>query len=154
MTKVGIVGVGNLLLKDEGIGVWVIHALEGLKMEGLRLIDAGTSPDLAFLIQGLERIIVIDAARMGGEPGEIYRFGLSDLEYKPTEIFSLHEIGLIENLRIAQILGDLQEATIIGIEPAEIDLGDELSPILKEKLPQILNSVLEERDALLRAEAA
>lgn len=153
MAEVGIVGAGNLLLKDEGIGIHVIRALEKLKIEGVELIDAGTSPDFPFLVQGLKRLVVIDAARMGGQPGAVYKFALSELELEPKETFSLHEIGLIENLKLAQLLGGPREVTIIGVEPAEINWGLELSPILREKFPQILNLVLEEGNALLRTEA-
>lgn len=152
MAEVGIVGVGNLLLKDEGIGVHVIQALEKLEIEGVELIDAGTSSDFPFFVQGLEKLVVIDAAQMGGQPGVVYKFALSELELEPKEIFSLHEIGLIENLKLAQALGGPREVTIIGVEPAEVNWGLELSPILREKFPQILNLVLEEGNALLRTE--
>ena len=69
MAEAGIIGVGNLLLKDEGIGVHVVQALEKRGIEGVKLIDGGTSPDFPFLVQGLRKLLVIDAARMGGEPG-------------------------------------------------------------------------------------
>lgn len=153
MADVGIVGVGNLLLKDEGIGVHVVQALEKLGIEGVKLIDAGTSPDFPFLVQGLRKLLVVDAVQLGGQPGAVYRFPLSELDLEPEAVFSLHDVGLIENLKLAQTLGGPGEVTIIGVEPAEIGWGLELSPVLREKFPRILDLVLEERNALLRTEA-
>jgi len=153
MAEVGIVGVGNLLLRDEGIGVHVVHALEKMGIEGVQLIDAGTSLHFPFFVQGLRKLVVVDAAQMGGQPGVVYKFSLSELELEPKAMFSLHEVGLIENLKLAQALGGPSEVTIIGVEPAEMGWGLELSPVLKEKLPQILKLVLEEGNALLRTEA-
>ena len=153
MAEAGIIGVGNLLLKDEGIGVHVVHALEKRGIEGVKLIDGGTSPDFPFLVQGLRRLLVIDAVRMGGPPGTVYKFALSELELEPEAVLSLHEVGLIENLKLAQALGGPSEVTIIGVEPAEIGWGLGLSPVLREKFPRILALVLEEGNALLRTEA-
>jgi len=153
MAEVGIIGVGNLLLKDEGIGVHVVQALEKLGIEGVKLIDGGTSPDFPFLVQGLKKLLVVDAVRLGGKPGTVYRFPLPELELEPEEVLSLHDVGLIENLRLAQTLGGPQEVTIIGVEPAEIGWGLGLSPVLREKFPRILALVLEEGNALLRTEA-
>jgi len=153
MAEAGIIGVGNLLLKDEGIGVHVVQALEKLGIEGVKLIDGGTSPDFPFLVQGLKKLLVIDAAQLGGEPGTVYRFPLSELEIEPRAGLSLHEVGLIENLKLAQALGGPGEVMIIGVEPAEIGWGLGLSPVLREKFPRILALVLEEGNALLRTEA-
>src|SRR4030042_222600 len=75
-----VIGIGNLLLKDEGIG---IHALKALQESGLppevRLIDGGTSPDLIAYTQAGDKLIIIDAARAGGQAGSIYRFRPEDL---------------------------------------------------------------------------
>jgi len=153
MAEVGIIGVGNLLLKDEGIGVQVVQALEKQGIEGVKLIDGGTSPDFPFLVQGLRKLLVVDAVRLGGQPGTVYRVPLSELELEPEAKLSLHEVGLIENLKLAQTLGGPSEVTIIGVEPAEIGWGLGLSPVLREKFPRILALVLEEGNALLRTEA-
>jgi hydrogenase maturation protease len=76
-TRVAILGVGNILLKDEGVGIHVIHALQDnplLTDAGVELIDGGTSPNVSYLLDGADRLIVIDAVEGGCEPGTIYRF--------------------------------------------------------------------------------
>ena len=155
--RAAVVGVGNILLKDEGVGVHVIRALEeeGFgKAAGVELIDAGTSPDLPFLISPFERILIVDAARFGGEPGEIRRFQARELLGSGGGLLiSAHDLGLAESLFWLLALGEGREVRILGVEPAEIGWGLELSPKLREKLPKIIRSVKEEANALLGAEA-
>jgi hydrogenase maturation protease len=141
-----VIGVGNLLLKDEGIG---IHALKALQESGLppevRLIDGGTSPDLIACTRAGEKLIIIDAARAGGEPGAIYRFRPDDLAGEKGVLTSAHELGVVPNLKLMSLLGnEPKETVIIGIEPKEIDFGIELSAELQRKLPEIVRVVLKE----------
>jgi hydrogenase maturation protease len=141
-----VIGVGNLLLRDEGIG---IHALKALQEAGLppqvRLIDGGTSPDLIAYTKGGDKLIIIDAARAGGAPGTIYRFRPEDLAGDKGTFTSAHELGVVPNLKLMSLLGNQPEETvIIGVEPKEIDFGIELSAELQRKLPEIVRVVLKE----------
>ena len=145
-SRIVIIGVGNLLLKDEGIG---IHAVEALQRIGLppdvRLIDGGTSPDLIAYTQAGDKLIIIDAAKAGGEPGAIYRFRPEDLAEEKGVLTSAHELGVAQNLSLMSLLGNKPaETIIIGIEPKEIDAGLELSTVLQQKIPDIVKVVLKE----------
>ena len=142
-TKVAVLGMGNEVLKDEGIGVHVIRRLEEIPDLGpVRLVDGGTSPDAIDLVQDVEQLIIIDAARCGGEPGAVYRLSLEQVQsQKPS---SVHEMTVIDMLWSMEILGSVPEVTIFGVEPKEIDWGLELSPELEEKLPKIVGVVEEE----------
>lgn len=146
--RVAVVGVGNLVLKDEGIGVHIAHALQELDLpDGVAVIDGGTSPDVLDYLEPADKLIIIDAAEAGGTPGTIYRFHPDDLTLETGELISLHELGLMSSLKMMSLLGKApQEIIIIGVQPKEIDWGMELSPELQEKVPEIVRIVLTEID--------
>jgi hydrogenase maturation protease len=144
--RIVIVGVGNLLLRDEGIGIHVVKALQEMDLPpDVRLIDGGTSPDLIAYTGAGDKMIIVDAARAGGEPGTIYRFLPGDLAAGQGTLTSAHEMGIVENLGLMSLLGTMPgETVIIGVEPAEIDWGTELSEVLRRKVPDIVGVVLKE----------
>jgi hydrogenase maturation protease len=141
-----ILGVGNILLKDEGIGVHTAHALRKIPLDkGIEVVDGGTSPDIMPLIEGADKLIVIDAALGGEEPGTIYRFSPQDITAESAGLISAHQMSFIENLRTMKGLGiEPEEVVIIGVEPKEVDWGLELSPELQERIPEIVKAVLRE----------
>ena len=146
--KVAVVGVGNLLLKDEGIGVHVVQALQKLDLgetANLEIIDGGTSPDVFLLLQEVDKLIVIDAATMDGEPGTIYRLRPEDLNQQIGGINSVHQVSFTHSLQIMDYLGSKPKNIVIfGIETKEITWGLEPSVELSEKIPEIMKLVLEE----------
>jgi len=144
--RVVVVGIGNLLLKDEGIGIHAIKALQEIALPpDVALIDGGTSPDLIAYTQAGDKLVIIDAARAGGEPGTIYRFQPHDLATGGGGLLSAHDLGVPQSLKLMSLAGnEPSEIVIIGVEPKEIDWGMELSSELEEKLPQLVRAVLEE----------
>jgi len=141
-----VIGVGNLLLKDEGIGIHAVQALQELELPpDVKLIDGGTSPDLIAYTRAGDKLIIVDAAKAGGEPGTIYRFKPEDLAEERASLASAHEMGVVENLKLMSLAGNEPgEIVIIGIEPGEIEFGTELSPELRSKVPEIVEVVLKE----------
>jgi hydrogenase maturation protease len=81
---------------------------------------------------------------LGGTPGEIYKCKPEDLMSKGEEFISLHEVGLLETLTTAKIMGKEIDTVIIGVEPKVIDWGVELSEEVKQKIPAIIEVVLKE----------
>ena len=144
--RTAILGVGNLLMKDEGIGVHVVQACERLRLpENVEAIDGGTSIELASLVEGFERLVVVDAALAGGEPGQIYRFTLDEIEPGRSPLLSGHDFGIPQTLRACALAGNAPERIIIvGVEPKQIDWGLELSPELERKMPEIIERALGE----------
>jgi len=144
--RIVIIGVGNLLMKDEGIGIHAVQSLQEIDLPpDVKLIDGGTSPDLISYTRAGDKMIIIDAARAGSKPGTIYRFRPEDIAAGKGSLTSAHEMGVVENLNLMTITGNAPaEVVIIGIEPAEIDWGTELSPQLKQRLPAIVKAVLKE----------
>jgi hydrogenase maturation protease len=139
-----VVGIGNVLLRDEGVGCHVAQALEGVPLPDAEVIDGGTCPDLLQLVADADKLVIVDAVRGGGVPGQIYRFRPEDIEMENKRVLSLHDIGLIDNLKLAQLRCNVGETVIIGVEPRELGWGLELSPELEEKMPQIIDVVLDE----------
>lgn len=146
MDKTLIVGIGNLLCRDEGIGVHVIHEMESMRLPGrIELLDIGTSTmDLISYLDGVEKLIVIDAMKAGGAPGTLYRCRPEDLFPTEEGPVSLHEIGLLETLTMAKKMGMEINTVIIGVEPKVLDWGMELSEEVKNKISAIIEAVLKE----------
>ncbi len=150
MKKPGIMvlGIGNLLCRDDGIGVRTVMEMRGQgKYSGVRLIDGGTSPDLISLLDGdVDRLIIVDALRAGGRSGDIYRFDLREENIADGTTTSLHGMGILDSLKLIRQLGQQQppQVTLIGIEPADTSHGLDLSPIIEAKLPDVIRAVRSE----------
>ena len=139
-----VLGIGNVLLGDEGVGCHVVHALEGIPLPDVKIIDGGTCPDAFQLLEDADKLVIVDAVKGGGTPGQIYRFHLEDMTLEQKPFLSLHDVGLVDNLMLMQLWRNIGEAVIIGVEPREITWGLELSPELREKMPQIIETILAE----------
>ena len=152
--RVLILGLGNILLKDEGVGVYVVEQLQKLSLpNNVEVMDGGTaSLDILLLQQGIDKLVVIDAMKAGSKPCTVFKARFEAHERGKLErIFSrgskisLHQIGLIDALAAAEKLNCApKEIVIIGAEPKEIDWGLELTDQVKQRVPDIINSVLEE----------
>jgi len=139
-----VVGIGNVLLRDEGIGCHVVGALEGIPLPDVQVIDGGTCPDVLQLLEDVDKLVIVDAARGGGMPGQIYRFRPEDVTLEQKPLLSLHDMSLIDSLKLMQVRHNVGDAVIIGVEPKEINCGLELSPELQERIPQIIDAILSE----------
>ncbi len=143
-----VLGVGNILLGDEGTGVRVIQRLEDhyVFSDNVELYDGGT--------QGLKLLepicragfaIVVDIVRAGGAPGSIYRIAESDLSKKIPYKSSLHELNIVETLIYAEELGNKPETVVIGIEPGEwTSWSTELTEPVRNRMEDFIAAVLEE----------
>ena len=144
--RITIVGVGNLLLKDEGVGIHIVHALQKMDIPpDIKIIDGGTSIDLPYYLKNSNTVIIIDAAKGGSKPGTVYRFHPHAPAVESSETVSAHELGLEKSLEMMKLMENQpRETTIIGVEPKEIGWGTELSAELKHKVPEIVNIILKE----------
>jgi len=150
--RVMVLGVGNILLKDEGVGVRVVERLREAYTfpDNVELVDGGTAGlDLLPIVEGVDRLIIVDTVKTSGPPGSIYRFTPDDIDVKVPYKTSLHQIGLIEVFAIAEALDRKVDAVIIGIEPEDMSSwGLELTPTIEAKVPEIIALVLKELDAV------
>jgi hydrogenase maturation protease len=139
-----VLGVGNILLRDEGIGVRVVQAMEGMELPpGVELFDGATAGfDLIDALADREKVIVIDAADGDFQPGTVLRLTPEDLAPQRQQRASLHEIGIMETLTAARRLGVApKEVVIIGVKPRHTGWGLELSPEIADLIPAIIELV-------------
>jgi len=141
--RTAIVGIGNSLMRDEGVGVHVARALVDARLpEGTRVIDAGTDPDVAFDLDGFDRVIVVDAVLGGESPGTVYRFG-DEVELDASgSRRACHDVGFLEILR--KTARRRPEVIILGVEPDEIDWGLDLSPVVRRSVDRVIEVVQQE----------
>ncbi len=145
--KVLLLGIGNTLLTDEGVGIHVLQALAaGAPLpEQVELLDGGTlSFTLAGPIQDADALIVVDAARIGQAAG-----GWRLLQGEEMDTFllgnrksSVHEVGLTDLRSIAILSGHWpKQRAMFAIEPQTIDWGEQLSPDVAAAVPQVAQAI-------------
>jgi len=141
---IAVLGIGNPLCRDDGIGIRIIQEMQGsAKYAGVEIIDGGSAPDLFSLLdENVRKLIIVDALRGGGQPGAIYRLALAEGNIADETPASLHGMGVLDSLRMMKRLGLQPPAvTIIGIEPADISHGLQLSPQIEALIPAIIKAV-------------
>ncbi len=156
VSPVLVLGLGNILLRDEGVGVRVVEALrERALPAGVELFDGGTAGvDLLDVIADRARVIVVDALAGDVEPGTVVRLTPADLD-RPRQGVSLHDLGVVELLTIARRLGVApREVVVIGVQPAEVSWGLTLSDELQALVPRIAELVLDELSPAVGRQAA
>lgn len=146
--SVVVLGVGNTLMQDDGIGVRAVRALaESYKFPAhVRLVEAGAAGlRLLSELDGAEHLLIIDAVAGRGTPGSIYRLAPEDLPDERSPLVSAHEVGIAELLSAAELLGKKPHTRILGIQPLEVrEVGLELTPPLQKALPFVVAAAVEE----------
>jgi hydrogenase maturation protease len=143
-----ILGVGNILMGDEGVGVRTVEAIKQIDLPAnVEVIDGGTaSIDIQEFLRNRDKVIIIDAIQGGGEkPGTVYRFTPGDIRVKKPVYTSLHQVGLLESLAILEYSGECPcDITIYGIEIEKPDWSLELSPEIAAVIPRLIKKILYE----------
>jgi len=145
MKKIAVIGVGNILMKDEGVGVHSLKKLETLKVpSNVELYEGGTRIlDILPSLEGVDLIIIIDAVKFGKKPGTVNLFEVElSKNGNSKEMVSLHEMDLISSIKFAKQIYDLPEKIIIiGIEPKEVEVGIEMTEEVTEAIPEVIEKV-------------
>lgn len=144
-----ILGVGNILLKDEGLGVRAVEWINSkVKLpDGVLAVDGGTSGlKLLPLFKEYDRIVIIDAVASTSGPGTVCRIPAEKLKTAPPLMATAHEIDIGNILALAALEGYNPEVVIIGMEPADINPGLELSAVVEKKIPEVVELVMAELD--------
>lgn len=154
MKRLLVLGVGNLLLTDDGAGVHAVTELAGEEewdQEKVDFLDGATfTQDIFYVFQKYERVLVLDTVKGGREPGTVYRFTEENLRDNYEQRLSLHDIDLLDSLKMAELLGNKPEIMVLGIEPLIIsEWSMELSEPVKAKYPKFLEAARREIRSLL-----
>ena len=151
MKRILVLGVGNILYTDEGIGVRVVEHLQEAYdfTDNVTLLDGGTlGMKLMDPIMASDYLVVVDAVLGNDEPGSLYRLTGDDLRESLAFKNSLHQTDLVDTLIYCDMLGNRPEAVIIGIEPYDYNsMSIEVSPVLAERIPEMMEKVLSEIEA-------
>lgn len=143
-----IIGMGNPLMSDEGVGIRLIDRLQGTTLaESVDILDLGTSGMRALHeLEGRDLVVFVDCALMGTEPGTIRRFTPDDVETKKIQPrLSLHEGDLLNTIALARRLGTSPRRIVIfGIEPKTVEPGETLSPELAAGLEEYVAAIRQE----------
>ncbi|RSK27295.1 hydrogenase maturation protease [Bacillus sp. HMF5848] len=141
-----IIGIGNTLYQDEGIGVHALPYLEDLvtTYENIEVIDGQTdSMRLLGPVEDAEYLIIIDAINAGKKPGELIELRGDQIPTYFGVKMSIHQIGFMEVLSAAKLRERYPKHIIMfGMQPASLELGVELSEIGKEQLPGLVEKVM------------
>ena len=147
-----ILGIGNILLADEGVGVRVIERLEeryGFS-DDVTLVDGGVlGLNLLGTLVDADHVVVVDAVRGHGHPGSLYRLEENEIPEHFTAKNSLHEVGFPEILAACRALGKAPDIVVVGVEPEDIETPSlDLTPAIQARMDEISAMVLEELDRL------
>lgn len=146
MKRTLVLGLGNILLGDEGVGVRVVERLEALYdfPDGTQVLDGGTlALDLLPYVEDTDRLVVIDAADMGAEPGTVVRIVDEEVPTFLSIKVSPHQMGLADILSATR-LRDLypEELVLWGVQPGEIEATLELSAPVAAQVEALADGVL------------
>lgn len=142
--KIAIIGVGNPLMGDDGVGIAVLDLLRRMELpDSVKIFELGTGGmRLLHLLPGFEAAIIIDAADFGAKPGKIRLFKPEDVHSLKRPGCSLHEWDLFTTLKLSKKLGECPEnINIVAIQPEDISSRTGLSHTITQKLPKLAQVV-------------
>lgn len=146
--EVTILGIGNVILRDEGFGVRVAEYLDKHYEfpETVQIVDGGTlGIELTQYVTGTEKLLVIDSINGGAEPGTTFRFHNDDVMEHFQDKLSAHEVGIQDVLGLLTVTGHkIPDVVVIGAQPYDVEAGVELSEGMMALLPQMVEQALTE----------
>lgn len=143
-----VLGIGNILLSDEGFGVRVVERLlERYRFpDSVQVLDGGTlGMELLRFLTGTERLVIVDAVAGGGDPGTLYRFAGPEVRAYFREKISFHDLAISDVLAVLEATGhSLKEVVIVGVQPASLDIGLELTEDVEAAVVPTMDAIVGE----------
>ncbi|MDO8964019.1 MAG: hydrogenase maturation protease [Coriobacteriia bacterium] len=141
-----VLGIGNLLQGDDGVGIFAVHELErDASMRDVDLFDGGTSPfDMMPVFLEHDLVVIVDAVRAGGVPGSLYRVLPEAIDRVSDGARFAHGLGVPDTIRLARELGSTARVIVLGIEPKALGWSLELSPEVARSVPALMDAVRDE----------
>jgi len=137
--KLGVLGVGNTLKGDDGIGVVLLNRLKESELPGeVEFYEVGTSGmNILHHLKNLDTAVIIDAVRSKGEPGDSVFFSPDDVD-NDLEVRSTHDANLLEAIELSETMGERPDRVVImGIIPKNMEINEDLSSPLRDRLPEL-----------------
>ncbi|MFH2061052.1 MAG: HyaD/HybD family hydrogenase maturation endopeptidase [Pseudomonadota bacterium] len=146
--NITILGIGNIIYSDDGIGIRVVEKLERDYNfpDNVLVVDGGIlGINLLGVIANAGRMIVVDTVLNHGRPGDLHRLEHDEIPNRILAKNSLHQVDLIEALTLCSALDHVPQTTIIGVEPKDLEtLSESMTPEIESRLDDLVEAVLEE----------
>ena len=143
-----ILGIGNSLMNDDALGVVAIEALRARYAfpAGVTVVDGGTlGLDLLPMLEGVKKLLIIDAIDMGATPGELFRLHGEEVPRAFASKLSVHQMGVQDLLAVAELQGHVPEELVVwGVQPGSIEMEMRLSPAVAAAMVPLLDGVIGE----------
>jgi len=147
-----VLGLGNVLCGDDGLGIAAAARLERAfeAPEGVRVADGGTlGLTLLALLESSRQVLIVDAVRTGGAPGEAVRLAGDEVPPAVRERLSPHQVGVADLIDALRLRGTYPETLILlGLVPETLELGLGRSAAVEEGLPRLVERIVEEAHEL------
>ena len=144
---VTILGLGNILMSDEGVGVHTVNEFQKRYTvpEYVEIVDGGAAGlDLIPFIEGREKVLMVDAVNFDQDPGFIGILENDAIPVRITEKASMHHLGLMDVLSIVRMSGNMpKELCLIGIQPKSLELGLDMTREIWDKQEALIEQVVE-----------
>jgi hydrogenase maturation protease len=136
--RIVVVGVGNTLMRDDGVGVHALRELQKNPPAAVELVEAGTAVwGAESLLHGADRLLILDAVVAGYPAGTVCQFNGMEAAAE-RGMRSLHSLGILDVLALGGREGLPGEVRVLGVEPHVVDYGLELSPAVLSALPELV----------------
>ena len=145
MTRTVVIGLGNPLMGDDGVGLAALARLrDDWMLDGVDLVEGATwGLSLLPVIEDAERLVLVDAIAAGGAPGEIIELARDRLPIYLSRKLSPHQVDMRDALAVAELRGRLpNDIVAIGVQPCAVTLGTELSPVIAHGLESLVRAVV------------
>lgn len=148
---VTVLGIGNIVILDEGFGVRAAEALDAAyeMPDNVQILDGGTlGMELMRFIPGTQKLLIIDSINGGAEPGTIFRFTDREVMEHFNDKLSAHEVGIQDVLAFLKVTGhEIPKVVVIGAQPYKLGAGVDLSPEMEQLLPRMVELAVKELQA-------
>lgn len=143
-----ILGIGNSLMNDDAVGVTAIEQLKERYAfpTGVTVVDGGTlGLDLLPMLEGVKKLLIIDAIDMGAAPGALFRIQGEEVPRAFASKLSVHQMGVQDLLAVAELQGHVPEELVVwGVQPGSIEMEMRLTPAVASAMVALLDGVVGE----------
>ena len=147
MADISVVGIGNIIMQDEGFGVRCAEYLQKITdyPDFVQIIDGGTlGMDLMPYIAGTKKLLLIDAMNMGAHEGSFHRFTGVELNAYFKDKISVHDLGVNDMLAVLKLTDNpIEEVVVMGVKPEVVSMGLDMTEKIAEKVPEVAQKAKE-----------